>query len=115
MPLRSLTTAMPRSRNSSAGPTPESCRSCGDCSAQAARRRRLVIADALLLLAVEIARVGNADAHAGGDEGFRHRMRLRQIADRERAAGAVPRIGAARLVLGFFEIGEEVRKTPARI
>ena len=67
------------------------------------------------MLAVEVAGIGNADAHAGGDERLRDRMRLGQIADGERPAGAVPNIGAADLVLGFLEIRQHVRKTPAGI
>ncbi len=54
-PGSAWTTGMPKRCSSSAGPTPESCSSCGDCSAPAARitSRRAFAVDLAARLAID--------------------------------------------------------------
>ena len=51
----------------------------------------------------------------GLDERFAERMRLANIGNRERSANAMERIGAALLILGAPEIGQNIVETPADI
>ena len=84
-------------------------------AALAVTRRRLVIADAVLLFAIKIVVAREAQRHRGIDKGFADRMMVGDIGDAERPAGAVISVGAARLMLGALEIGQHVIERPAGI
>ena len=83
-------------------------------AAPAVARRRLVIADAVLLGAVEIVVARKPRLRCTGDERFADRM-LRHIRHAEGAARAVETVGAAHLVLRTPEIGQHVVERPAGI
>ena len=76
-------------------------------------RGGLVVARALLALAVEVVVAGNAVGLAGGDEGVAHLEAVGNVGDGERAADAVPRVGAPALVLGLLEEGQQLGPGPS--
>ncbi len=77
-------------------------------------RGGLVVADAFLVGAVEI-RIGRiAEVVAGTDERLGDLVLVGYVGHHQRAAGAVPRIGSAHLVLGALEIGQHVGGGPSR-
>ncbi len=78
-------------------------------------RRGLLIADAFLLLAVEVMVAWETKFHRGVDERIAQRMVVAGIGHRQRAIGAVPVVIAARLMLGAFEVGQYVGGGPAGI
>jgi hypothetical protein len=79
----------------------------------AVARRGLKISGAFLGGAVEIGVFGDAGLCRRLDECRGERIGMTQIGYRLRAADAVKLVGAARLVLGFLEIGQDVVITPA--
>ncbi len=84
-------------------------------AATPAPRRELEVSGAFLGRTVEVVVAGEARLLRSLDEGLAQRVRLADIGDRERTAGAVQRIGAALLVLGPPEVGQHVLETPAGI
>ncbi len=82
-------------------------------AAPAPRRGGLVVADAVLRRAVEVGVVRIAEIVAGTDERLADLVLVRHVGDRQRAAGAVPVVGAAHLVLGPLEVGQHVARRPA--
>src|SRR5215469_2113694 len=83
-------------------------------AAPAVARRRLVIADAVLMGAVKIVVARKPRLRRTGDERFADRM-LRHIRHAEWAARAVETVGATHLVLRAPEIGQYVVERPAGI
>ena len=73
-----------------------------------------MVAGPILARAVEIVVAGKAELSRGRNEGFADRV-LRDIRYAERASGAVEPVGAANLVLGALEIGQDILKRPAGI
>src|SRR5215510_8291804 len=136
-PGMSATTSMPRDCSRPAGPTPESCRSCGELNAPPAMmtspaprrpqvahgrrptasvaRRQLIVAGALLGRTVEVVVARKARLLHRCQESLAQRMRLAHIGDRERSADAMPGIFAALLVLGAAEVGKHVGEAPAGV
>src|SRR4051812_12828254 len=86
----------------------------GGAAATAAADGRLVVAGTSLPRAVEVGIPRHAERRGGVDEGVAELVAL-EVAALQRPAGAVPFIGAARLVLRFFEVGKQIAKGPARI
>lgn len=83
-------------------------------AALAAALRDLIEADAFLTRAVEVVVGGETRFERGLHEALRDRVALAQIGHAERAARAVPRIRAARVVLGAQEVRQHVVPRPAR-
>src|SRR5690348_1435199 len=88
-----------------------------DCgrAAPAVARCRLVVAGPVLTRAVEIVIARKAERDGRLDKSLADRVMIRHIRDAERAVGAVELVGATRLMLGAFEIGQHVVERPAGI
>src|SRR3546814_2961207 len=63
----------------------------------------------------ESVRARDAERSGGINECFREFVGIDRIAHRDRAARAVIGVGAVLLVLGFAEIGQDIRERPADI
>ena len=87
----------------------------GRAEALAVLVRDLVDAHALLFGAVEIVVERVTGLPAGLDEVGQHRVGRAQVHHVERAARAVPVVGAAFVVLGALEVGQHLGKRPARV
>ena len=73
----------------------------------------LVVADALLLRAVEVGIVGDAVLLRRAQEGLADRQRVDRNGHAERAAIAVILVGEALVVLGPLEVGQDLAIAPA--
>src|SRR5690606_6167758 len=74
--------------------------------------RGLIGADAFLLRAIEIVRVGMASLLARLDKGLEENARLARIGDAERPLAAVKGAVAVLVAFGALEIGQHIGKTP---
>jgi hypothetical protein len=74
---------------------------------------RLVVAAALLPGAVEVGIERNAGLLAGFEQGFGDFPFVGLVGDSQRSAGAVVFVGAAFVVLGFAEVGQDRGVVPA--
>jgi hypothetical protein len=77
-------------------------------AARAVALGHLVQPEAGLLLAVEVVVAREAGALGGIDQGFRQHVVMTQVGNAERTARAVPRVGAARVVLAVQEPWQHV-------
>ena len=97
------------------GSSPGEDRRSAELARRPLPRRGLEEAGAFLRRAVEIGVGGNAGLGGRHHEGFRQRIGVAPVRDRQRPAGAVIFVGAALLVFGLLEIGQHVVITPAGI
>ena len=74
----------------------------------------LVPAEAVLLAVVEVVVGGQAHRVGGLEERLAHHAARPRVADRQRPAGAMELAGAALVVLGALEVGQQVVPAPAR-
>jgi hypothetical protein len=73
----------------------------------------LIVAGAFLPRAVEVVVARDAERRGRRDECVAQLVPVREVADLERPAHAVPVIGAAALVLGLLEVRQQIVEAPA--
>src|SRR5262249_60734729 len=83
--------------------------------APAIAREQLIVADAFLIAAVEVAGVGNAELAGATNDGLHQFVLFLDVGRPQRSAAALRRAGAAAVVLGLDEVRQDAVPVPADI